>query len=200
MNERWDPDELAAAVRLDRAIDDALAGGAPEGVDPALAALVTDLVAAHRSDPSPALHDRAAVAVRRARRRVWLPPRVAALTLGLLFVTQGLGSLLAAPAIARHLHVPFDEHGFFEGGILLLTIGGVVMAGALARRWLDVAALAGVPVGVAFGAHGVSEAGTFAAGAALHFAQAAAAVVLAVLWWQARRYVLAASAKKGRES
>jgi hypothetical protein len=193
----FDSHELAAAVRVDRAIDEALAGGSPEGVDPAWATLLGELVAAHRSDPPPGLRTRAAAAVRRARRRLWLPARAAALALGLLFVAQGLGSLLAGPTIARHLHVAFDEHGFFEGGMLLLALGGVVISGALARRFIDVATVAGVPVGVAFAAHGVSEAGTYAAGAALHFAQGAAAIALAVLWWRARRYVLAASAKSG---
>jgi hypothetical protein len=198
VTERFDRDE-AAALRLDRAVDDVLAGGAPSGVDAAMGAVLDRLVQAHRSEPPPALAARVAAIVRRERRH-WLRAQVAAAALAVLFLAQGLGNLLAGEWVARGLDVPFNSHSAIEAGILLLALGGVVLAGALERRWLDLAVLAGAPVGLAFAVHGSSELAEFPAGGVLHFSQGVAAVTLALLWWRVRRYVFAPAAKRGRES
>jgi hypothetical protein len=197
MSERFDSDEFAAAVRLDRAADDVLAGGAPGGLDPASAALVERLVGGHEAEPPPGLGDRVGSLLRRERH--WRRAvRVAATALGLLFVAQGLGSLVAGTWVARNLGVAFDSHAFVEGGIVLLALGVVMVAGALERRWLDLAVLAGAPVGIAFAANGASELVEFPAGGVLHLSQGVTAVALAALWWRTRRYVLAPRAKRGR--
>jgi hypothetical protein len=197
MSERFDPDELAAALRLDGAADDVLSGGAPRGLDPATDAVVERLARGHGAEPPPALGHRVGALVRRERRHR-LAVRVAAATLGLLFVGQGVGSLVAGSWVARNLDVAFDSHAFVEGGIVLLALGMVMVAGALEQRWLDLAVLAGTPVGIAFAAHGSSELAEFPAGGVLHLCQGVAAVVLGSLWWRARRYVLAPGAKRGR--
>ena len=197
MGERFDGDELAAAVRLDRAADDVLAGGAPGGLDPASAALVERLVGGHGAAPPLALAHRVRGMLRREHR--WRAAvRVVAAALGLLFLVQGVGSLVAGSWVARNLGVPFDSHAFVEGGIVLLALGVVMMAGALERRWLDLAVLAGAPVGIAFAAHGASELAEFPAGGVLHLSQGVAAVALAALWWRTRRYGFVLRAKRGR--
>jgi hypothetical protein len=197
MSERFDPEELGAALRLDRAADDVLAGLGPHGLDPATGAVVERLVRGRASEPPPATWQRVGRLLRRERRRREAV-RVAAAALGLLFVVQGLGSLLAGSWVARNLDVAFDSHAFVEGGIVLLALGVVMVAGALERRWLDLAVLAGTPVGIAFAAHGASELGEFPAGGVLHLCQGVVAVALGVLWWRSRRYVFAPGAKKGR--
>jgi hypothetical protein len=197
MSERFDPDEIGAALRLDRAADDVLAGRVPRGVDPATGVLFERLARGHAAEPSPALAHRVGTQMRRERRRREAV-RVAAAALGLLFVVQALGSLLAGSWVARNLDVAFDEHAFVEAGIVLLALGLVMVAGALERRWLDLAVIAGTPVGIAFAAHGASELGEFPAGGVLHLSQGVVALALGVLWWQTRRYVLAPGAKRGR--
>jgi hypothetical protein len=197
MIERFDPDDVAAAVRLDRAVDDVLADDAPRGLDPATGAVVERLGRGHAAEPPRSLAERVGGQLRRER-RYRLAVRVAAATLGLLFVGQGLGSLVAGSWVARNLDVPFDSHAFVEGGIVLLALGVVMLAGALERRWLDLAVLAGTPVGIAFAAHGASELAEFPAGGVLHLSQGVAAVALAALWWRSRRYVFAPLAKRGR--
>jgi ABC-type amino acid transport system permease subunit len=122
--------------------------------------------------------------------------RVAAATLGLLFVAQGLGSLLAGSWVARNLDVPFDSHAFVEGGTVLVALGIVMLGGALERRWIDLAAIAGIPVGIALAAHGAPELAEFPAGGILHLSQGVAALVLGALWWRTRRYVFAPRAKR----
>jgi hypothetical protein len=194
MSERFDRDELAAAVRLDRAADDVLAGNAPGGLDPATAALVQRLARGHEAEPPPGLRHRVGSRLRREHRHR-RAVRVAAAALGLLFVAQGLGSLVAGSWVARNLDVGFDSHAFVEGGIVLLALGVVMVAGALERRWLDLAVLAGAPVGIAFAAHGASELAEFPAGGVLHLSQGVAAVALAALWWRTRRYGFAPRAK-----
>jgi hypothetical protein len=177
-----------AAFELDRAIDDAIAGGE---ADPA----VQGLVAMHRSEPPPALAARIGATVRRAERRRWLPVQIAAAWLGLLFVSQGLGNLVNAEWVARGLGEPLNTHAYFEGGIVLLALGGLVLAGAVARRRLGVAVVAGAPVGLVFALNGLDEVSEFPAGGVLHVSQGLAAIALALLWWRARRYVLPRRAK-----
>jgi hypothetical protein len=196
MSERFDPDEVAAAMRLDRAVDDALAGGAVRGLDPATDAIVERLVRGHAGEPPPSLANRVGGQLRRER-RYRLVLRGTAATLGLLFVGQALGSLVAGSWVARNLDVAYDSHAFVEGGIVLLALGVVMLAGALERRWLDLAVLAGTPVGIAFAVHGVSEFAEFPAGGVLHLSQGIAAAALGALWWRSRRYVFAPLAKRG---
>lgn len=196
MTERFDRDELVAATRLDRAVEDVLAGAGAAGVDPETDELVERLLAAHRVQPPPALAARIAPALRRER-RLGLLLRVATAVLGLLFLGQGMGNLVAGEWVARGLDTTFDSHTFFEGGVLLLALGAVVLAGALRRRWLNLAVAAGAPVGLALAVNGWSELGEFPAGGVLHLSQGAVAAVLAVLWWRSRRYVFAPGAKEG---
>jgi len=197
LSERFHPDEVAAAERLDAAVDEALAGRPADGADPATAALVAQLVAVHRDDPPPALVARIGATVRRTRARAWIPARVAAAALGLAFVGQGFGDLVAGHWVARHLHVAYDEHLLFEGGVVLLALGFVVLAGAVERRLLDLAVVVGSPVGLSFAIHGAHEITEFPAGGVLHLTQGACAVALAVLWWGTRRYGFARRAKRG---
>jgi nitroreductase len=196
MSERFDPDEVAASVRLDRAADDVLAGGAPRDLDAITGAVVERLVRGRAAEPPPALADRVGGRLRRER-RYRLAVRIAAVALALLFVAQGLGSLFAGSWVARNLDVAFDSHAFIEGGIVLVALGLVMLGGALERRWLDLAVIAGVPVGIAFAAHGASELAEFPAGGILHLSQGLAAVALGALWWRSRRYVFAPRAKRG---
>jgi hypothetical protein len=196
VTEQFDRDELAAALQLDRAVDDALAGGAPSDVDAATGAVLYRLVEAHRSEPPPALSARVEAIVGRERRR-WLHAQVAAAVLAVLFLAQGISNLLAGDWVARRLEVPFDSHAAFEAGILLLTLGGVVLAGALVPRWLDLAVLAGAPVGLAFAVHGASELAEFPAGGVLHLSQGVAAITLALLWWRARALRFGAVREEG---
>ena len=100
-------------------------------------------------------------------------------------MAQGISNLLAGDWVARRLDVPFDSHTALEAGILLVALGGVALAGALVRQWLDLAVVAGVPVGLAFAVGGASELAEFPAGGVLHLSQGVAAVALAVLWWRA---------------
>jgi hypothetical protein len=199
MSERLDPDELAAALRLDRAADDVLTGRGSAGLDPGTGAVVERLARGHGAEPPPALARRVGTLLYREHRRR-LAVRVAAAALGLLFIGQGLGNLFAGSWIARNLDVAFDSHTFVEGGIVLLALGMVMVAGALERRWLDLAVLAGTPVGIAFAVHGSPELAEFPAGGVLHLCQGVAAVTLGSLWWRTRRYVFAPGAKTRRGS
>lgn len=198
MTERFDADELAAAARLDQAVDAAAAGRPAGDLDDATAALVDGLLRIHRVETPPGLP--AAVRRRareRARDRASLAPRVAAGALAAAFLVQATGSLLLGPWVAAGLGVPYDGHAMFESGIALLGVTGVLLAGALARRWLDLATAAGVPVGVAFAIHGLPELSVFPAGAALHLAEGVLAIALAALWWRWRRDVSRRWTKRG---
>lgn len=192
MSERFDADERAAALELDQRVDDALAGRPPD-------TLLGRLVELHRSEPPQALAARVRSEVRRVTGRRWLAARVAAAVLAAPFLAQGVGSLLWGRWVASNLHVAFDSHVFFESGVLLLALGGVVLAGALRRQWLDLAVVAGASVGLVFGVGGASELREFPAGGLLHLGQGLAAAALVVLWWRARRYGFPPSAKKGHE-
>jgi len=127
---------------------------------------------------------------------MWLPIRIAAAALALMFVGQGAGDLLFGSWVARHLHAALDRHLLFEAGVVLIALGAVLLAGAVARRWLDLAVVAGTPVGLAFAIHGWPELSEFPAGGVLHLAQGVVAVTLVLLWWHARRYGLARLAKR----
>jgi MYXO-CTERM domain-containing protein len=179
----------SAARQLDRDIDDALAGR--EGGD----AAVRSLVEMHHDEPPPALVARIGATVRRAERRRWLPVQIAAAWLGLLLVGQGIGNLANPDWVAGQLGEPSDSHAYFEGGVLLLVLGGLVLAGALRRRRLGVAVLAGAPVGLVFALNGLGELSEVPAGGLLHVSQGLAAIALVALWWRARRYVLPRHAK-----
>jgi len=171
-------------MQLDRAVDDALAGGSPD--DP----LVRLLVDAHRSEPPPGLAARVGAAIRRTERRRWLPAQAAAAVLCGTFLVEASGNLFYGRWLARHLDAPFEPHTLFEGGVAFLALAAVLLAGALARRWLDLAVLTGVPAGLALSVHGSSELGEFPSGGVLHLSQGVAALGLALLWWRARRYAL----------
>ncbi len=189
MSEGFDPREVDAALSLDRTIDTVASGEDTPGLDAETRALIQALLAARRADAPPALKRRVQAAVHAARERAWRPARLAAAVLAVAFLAQGAGSLLFGPWVAGGLHVAFQPHLLFESGVALLALGGVVMAGALTRRLLDVALAAGAPVGVVFAVHGLPELVEFPAGGALHLSQGIAALVFAALWLSARRYV-----------
>ena len=192
MTEHSDPTELAAAIELDAAVDAALAGRPPPA-DPLLGLLLD----AHRPEPPTALRARVGKVVERGERRRWLPARAAAAALALAFLLEGAGNLFFGRSVARHLHAPFDAHTYFESGVVFLALAAVLVAGALARRWLDLAVVAGAPVGLVLAIHGARELSEFPGGGALHLSQGAAALALALLWWRGRRYVLRTGPKRG---
>jgi hypothetical protein len=198
VTERFDPQEQATAEDLDAAVDEALAGKAVPGLDASTSAALRLLVDAHREDLAPSTAARITATVRGAEARRWLPARIAAAVLGLTFLVQGLGNLLAGRWVARHLDVGFDSHAFFEGGIVFLALAAILLAAALAQRWMESAAVAGALAGLALALHGAPEVDEFPAGGILHLAQGIAALALLVLWWRARRYVLPPLAKRRR--
>ena len=73
-DQTFDPDELAAADRLDAQIDVALAGRAGRDVAPEVLLLAT----AFRTDPPPALGQRVATEHERVLERRWRPFRYVA--------------------------------------------------------------------------------------------------------------------------
>jgi hypothetical protein len=196
MSESFDPQETNPALELDRAIDALASGEDAAGLDAETRAVVQALLVARRTAPPASLQRRVRAAVREAaHERAWLPVRLAAAVLGLAFLAQGAGSLLFGSWVAGGLHIAFEPHLLFESGVALLALGGVVLAGAFSRRLLDVALAAGAPVGLVFAVHGLPELVEFPAGGALHLSQGIAALVFAVLWSNARRYVSRRPAK-----
>ncbi|NMO04760.1 hypothetical protein HH308_26405 [Gordonia sp. TBRC 11910] len=126
------------------------------------------------------------IGVRRAR--WWRAAQVAAVLLGLLICWQGVSILILGQWISRHLGEPYGEHMAFEGALAFIAVGIAVLASATRRRWLPLGIVAGVPLGLALGAHGVPEATEFAWGAVLHFSEGIAAIVVLVTFGVAWRY------------
>lgn len=176
------PEELAAAERTDAEIDAVLRGEAAPGTDPTL----LWLSAAMRTDPPASLHDRIRAAREAELDRLARPARWAAAALAYLFLSHGFGNFFIGGWVADNLDQPESPHALTEGSLALMAVGIAVAAGAIRRRWLTTSAVAGVPLGVAFGFVGLSEAPTFGAGAALHLSQAAAAVAFGYLFWKFR--------------
>lgn len=176
----FDPDEVAAAERLDAQIDAVLGGRADAGV----ASEVLLLAAAVRTDPPPSLGQRVEASYERSMRRRWRPFRYVAAVMAYLFISQGIGNLVFGDWIAEGVGDDFSPHLTREGGFALIAVGIAVAAGALVRRMAPVAAFAGVPLAIAFGISGIGEVGVFAAGAVLHLTQGFVGVALAVTFWR----------------
>ena len=183
MTDAFEPAELAAADGLDRLIDDVLADRPSPGADLANAVVVAQLVAEFRDAVPSAVVDRVAGVVRRAEHQAALPVRLAALVLGVVFAMEGLGNLFNGHWLADNLDVQYDAHGLFEGGVVFLALAAVVLMATVRTRWLDLAALAGVPAGLVLAIHGTPEFGEFPEGGILHATQGAAAIAFGVLWW-----------------
>jgi hypothetical protein len=184
MTDRFDDADLAAAAALDTEIDGALGGGPSPASDP----VVLWLTATVRSDPPAALGARVRAEHARREHRRWRPARIAAAALAALFLGQGVGSLVNGAWVARNLGEDYSPHAFTEGGLALLAVGIAIAAGVFRRSWLPISVAAGVPLGLAFGVLGFAEVGEFAAGAVLHLSEGAAAGLLGLAWWRARRY------------
>ncbi|MGH9187261.1 MAG: hypothetical protein ACRD0U_15825 [Acidimicrobiales bacterium] len=187
----FEPEDVAAAERLDRQIEAALSDRptAPvdQPIDLATVAVVAQLTAGLRAAAPPRIPKSVAATVRRAEFRAWAPVRVAAMALASVLAVEGIGNLVNGEWVARNLEQPYDAHPYFEGGVVLIALGAVLAAGAFRRQWLDPAALAGVPAALVLSVHGLPELAEFPAGGLLHLTQGLAAVLLAAAWWRARR-------------
>lgn len=179
----FDPDELAAAERLDEQIDTALSGRA----GPDLAPEVLLLATAFRTDPPPALGQRIADEHERTLVRRWRPFRYVAALMAYLFISQGIGNLLWGDWVADGVGDDFSPHLTREGGFALIAVGIAVAAGALVRRMAPVSVAAGLPLAIAFGISGIGEIGVFAAGAVLHISQGLVGIALGLAYWRYRR-------------
>jgi hypothetical protein len=186
--ETFDSVDVAEAEALDARIDDVLAGRPERTVEPEVLWLAT----AMRSDPPPSLAQRVRTRGERALRRQWLPVRIAAAAMAYLYISQGIGNLAFGDWVARGVGDDYSPHLTREGGFALIAVGIAVLAGVVSRQMLPVSVVAGVPLALVFGIAGITEIGVFAAGAVLHITQGVVGVILAVTFWQYRRYTSAA--------
>jgi hypothetical protein len=185
-----DPAEQQAGDRLDASIE------ARTAVDPVVAALLAEgqadvpasvvarvgaVVAAARPVPRPTS------AGARARRHA----QIAAAVLGFAFFNHATGQLFLGHWVARQTHGVYDAHSYVEGGVALLALAAVLATAVRRSRWLDVAALAGVPAGLAYAVHGAAEITGLTWGGLLHGSEGLAAAALCLTWWRARRYARA---------
>lgn len=184
----FDPQEVAAAERLDREITGVLAGRPAPRTDPMALWLATSL----RSTPPQRLRRRLADASGRPALgdwRAWLP-RLCAFALAGVLAVHGISSQFVSEWVASSLGEPHSPHAYIEGSWALIAVAIAVGAGALRRRWLPVSVSAGVPLGVALGAGGIAELGVFPLGATLHLVEGSLAIVLFATWWAGARYTL----------
>jgi hypothetical protein len=185
MTDAFDPRELIAADRLDLAVDEARAGGVVGGPG---AAVVRTLVAELGAHPPAGLAARVTGDLARARARIWLPARAAALVLAVLLALHASGNLFNGRWIARHVHGAYDPHSYREAAIGLLALAVIALAAARRPRLLGALAAGGLPFGLAFLALGFHEFSTFHQGGLLHLGEGGAGIAVAVLWRLARRY------------
>lgn len=182
--DEFSAEEVAAAEALDARIDRALGGRASAHDDP----LVSWLALTVRTTPPPTVAHRVALDRARLEKARLRPLRIGLGFMAYLFLSHGIGNIVSSDWIARNVGDASAPHGYLEGGLALIAVG-ILVAGALLRpRWTPAAVTAGVPLGLAFGALGIAEAGTFGAGAVLHLSQAAVAAFVGVTWWRLRRY------------
>ncbi|GAC00009.1 hypothetical protein GONAM_11_01880 [Gordonia namibiensis NBRC 108229] len=192
----FDPVEVAAAERLDEEIAAVLSGSVRPG------SADSDLVAmagAFRRGPSvstyAAVERRVAEARPRRSRWRWSPAQVAAAVLGTVLVVHGVVNMVAGEWISTSLGEPHNQHAMIDGGLAFIAIGAAIAVASTRRRWLPVAVIVGVPLGLIMGGRGVHEIGVFAWGAVAHGAAGLAAIVLLVTYSVAWRY----SRRRGRE-
>lgn len=192
----FDPAEVAAAARLDDDIAAVQAGSArPGSVDPDLVAMAN----AFRREPSAstyaAVERRVAEARPRASRWRWSLAQVAAAVLGIVLVVHGVVNMVAGEWISTSLGEPHNQHAMIDGGLAFIAIGAAIAVASTRRRWLPVAVIVGVPLGLVMGGRGVHEIGVFAWGAVAHGSAGLAAIALLVTYLIAWRY----SHRRGRE-
>jgi hypothetical protein len=191
-----DPAEQQAADRLDASIDASIDRGT--AVDPVVAALLAErrvdvpapvlarvgaVVSTARPVRGQSLREQSPTAAR-ARRHA----QIAAAVLGFAFFNHATGQLFLGHWVARQTHGVYDAHSYVEGGVALLALAAVLATAVRRSRWLDVAALAGVPAGLAYAVHGAAEITGLTWGGLLHGSEGLAAVALFLTWWRARRY------------
>lgn len=179
---------MSDADALDLAIDDALAGRTPKGVDQPEAAVLTRLANVHAVPVPQALEARVREVVTRDPGRRWIPARVAAACLALAFASHSFGGFFLGEWVAEQVGGHYDAHTSVDNGIAYLGLTVLLIAGALRPRWLDLAAVAGAPVGVFLGISGAPELVSAPSAGSLHLIEGVAAVALLALWWRARRY------------
>ncbi|ATD72135.1 MULTISPECIES: hypothetical protein [Gordonia] len=193
----FDPEEVAAAERLDDDIAAVLAGSArPGAVEPDLVLLANAFRRAPTTSTYAAVERQVAAArASSAGRWRWSLAQGAAAVLGLLLVLHGVGNMVAGEWLSTSLGEPYNQHAMVDGGLAFMAVGAAIVVASTRRRWLPVAFLVGVPLGLVLGGRGVHEIGVFAWGAVAHGAVALAAIVLLVTYLAARRY----SRRRGRE-
>ena len=186
----FDPAEIAAAERVDDDIAAVLAGSdRPGSVDPDLVVMAN----AFRREPSAstdaAVERRVAESGPRAAGRWrWSIAQVAAAVLGLVLVVHGVVDMVAGEWISTSLGEPYNQHAMIDGGLAFMAIGAAIAVASTRRRWLPVAVIVGVPLGLVMGGRGVHELGVFAWGAVAHGSVGLAAIVLLVTYLIAWRY------------
>lgn len=188
-SEPYDPAEIAAAELLDARIAAVLDGREMPGVrTPELELLADGL----RRDPPPSTYaavDRGLESRRSARpRRRWSASQVAAAVLGAVLVIHGVGNIVAGEWISASLGEPYNQHAMIDGGLAFIALGAAIAVASTRRRWLPVAVIVGVPLGLVMGGRGVHEIGVFAWGAVAHGAVGVAALVLLVTFVLGGRY------------
>ncbi|MFE0751183.1 hypothetical protein [Gordonia sp. NPDC058843] len=186
----FDPAHVAAAEQLDDAISAVLAGRQGAGSPaPELRWLAT----AFRPDPPDSTYAEVDRRVRmsmtaQTSRLRWTAAQVAAAVLGVILVIHGIGNMVAGEWISTSLGEPYNQHAMVDGGLAFIALGASVAVASTRRRWLPVAVIVGVPLGLVMGGRGVHEIGVFAWGAVAHGAVGVAALVLLVTYVLGRRY------------
>lgn len=144
------------------------------------------LFEAFEADVPPSLARRVAAHLTLASPRATRRLQLAAGLLGIILMNHAAGNLLFPEWIADAIHGHYDGHLYREAGVAVFGVGVLMLLAAFRARLLDAAVAVGVPVGLGFGAIGAWEANRSLFGAAVHLSEAAAAVLLGVLWWKFR--------------
>lgn len=187
--EAYDPADVAAAERLDASIAAVLDGRVTPGVgDPEL----DRLAGGFRPVPPASTYaavERGLRSQGRARSgRRWSAAQVAAAVLGVVLIIHGIGNMVAGEWISTSLGEPYNQHAMVDGGLAFIALGAAIAVASTRRRWLPVAVIVGVPLGLVMGGRGVHEIGVFAWGAMAHGAVGVAALVLLLTYAVGRRY------------
>lgn len=183
-DEYFDPDELAAAQRLDDDIGRTLAGDPSRETDPTVLWLATSL----QARPSRSVYKRISAAISVREQREWRILQFVAAALALLIASHGISIFTSGEWIARNIGEPYAPHAAFESAFAYLAVAGTIAAGAIRKSWTPVAVVAGLPLGLVLAIHGASEVTHFAYGAALHLSEGVFAVALVIVWWRFGRY------------
>ncbi len=163
---------------LDREISQALRGSTS---DPALSWLVAEL----RTDPPRKLRRRISWTVWSRR---WSAAQLAAAVLGMFLFWHGFTSIALGRWIAENINEAYSSHAAVEGGLAAMAVGIAALACLIKREFLPVAALSAVPLGLAYGVHGIGEVTVFAWGAVFHLSEGIVAIAFLYIWWHTSRY------------